>query len=76
MRTARKCAVLFHFLKIHTFTTNENDSYLSEYRHEYCEGSGEPNGHPLEFNVRILKKRVSPQKKLLFQNLNDSKKRE
>lgn len=43
-------------------------SYLSKYCHNYCEDRGEPNGHPLVFDVRILKKSVCPPTKTpLFQ---------
>lgn len=34
--------------------TQQNNLYRSEYRREHCENSGEANGHPLEFDVRIL----------------------
>lgn len=42
--------------------------YLSKYCHNYCEDRGEPNGHSLEFDVRILKKiGLFSNKTLLFQ---------
>lgn len=41
--------------------------YLSKYCHNCCGESGEPYGHPLEFDVRILKKICPPAKRPLFQ---------